>query len=308
MEIFINQQTLDVTLDGQETIGGIIQQLASWVESSGEYIIETLIDDMDVSSGLPADIAKRPGSSATKICLTTCPALEFRVRRLTIMDNYLSLLEEAILKSDLQGIKAITEEYPYLQNQLNEEITGVASDSPENELHTIIEALGQETQELTNDQRRSIGVIIQMTRAILDDRRKEIIHPLQSANQAAQHILKLIPDIMEVSVQLQSNEEKNAMQTVFSLTELLGKLLRTISIAAEDPKMQKVIPFTELQQAQQNIHQLLRDFEDAFAANDTVTVGDILEYELAPVLEQFCHTVIEYTPAADSGSAKDGTQ
>lgn len=140
MEIQVNQQQLDFSLEGTETVASVLSQLTQWVEDGGEFIIESVIDGQDVSGGLPPSLAEQQARDISSISLTTCPPLEFRLRRLTIMDNYLSLMEEAVLKGSLAEMQSITAEYPYLQHQLAQELNG--SDTAGNsELNTIVQAL-----------------------------------------------------------------------------------------------------------------------------------------------------------------------
>lgn len=293
MEIQINQQPLDVSLDGNETVAAVLRQLTSWVESSGELIVETYLDGSDVSGGLSPHISTQPAAEVSQIELVTCGPLEYRLRRLTVMDNYISLLEEGVLKGSLAQIQDIAREYSYLENSLDQELGGAAG-----ELHTILPALQHEQNELSREQRTSVATIIQMTRSLLQDRLRELTHPIDSVHDTARRLHEMLPAVAEVSIQLQSNDEREAMHTVFAAIELLSKLLRVLSLMQQMQPAGQSIPFQEISAQQEDLHRLLEELETALADNDSVTVGDILEYEIAPVLEQTCSAVLDNTPAA----------
>ncbi len=289
MEIFVNDEAIETTLEDNDTIGSVLNQLTGWIESNGEFVISTKFDEQDISSGLPPALAEQKATSGGSISIQTCPAIEYRVRRITIMDDYLSLLEENLLKGSLQEIQNAAIEYPYIQQQLAEEL---GSGSSSNELDTIIPALMQENKEPTSEQRQTIAIIVQMIRSVLQDRKREILHPQESARVAAEQLLDLMPEIVEVSIQIQSNEQQTAMKTVFSVSELLGKLLRSLGVIENTAQEANKLEIANLKEREIGILDLLKEFEEAFAANDTVSVGDILEYEVAPVLEEFCHDIL----------------
>lgn len=293
MEIQINQQPLDVSLDGNETVAAVLRQLTSWVESSGELIVETYLDGSDVSGGLSPHISTQPAADVSHIELVTCGPLEYRLRRLTIMDNYTSLLEESVLKGSLAEIQEIAAEYSYLENSIDQELGSAAV-----ELHTILQALQHEQSELSRDQRTSVATIIQMARSLLQDRLRELTHPVDSVRDTARRLHDMLPAVAEVSIQLQSNNEREAMHTVFATTELLSKLLRVLSLMQHMQPAGQSIPFQEISARQDDLHRLLEELETAMADNDSVTVGDILEYEIAPALEQTCTVVLESIPPA----------
>lgn len=289
MEIRINQQPLDFTLEGSETIAAVLLSLQQWVESGGEFIVESFIDGADMAAGIPDTLKHKPASEVNRIELTTCPPLGFRLRKLTILDNYLSVLEETVLKGTLTDIQAVADEYQYIQQQLAEELSG-CSNANTSELHTIVQALRTEKRELTSSQQQSVAIIIQMARSILKDRIRELTHPQQESQLAAQNLQKMLPHIAEVSILLQSNAEKTAMQTVFSATELLSKLLRTLGILRISTDSD--FPFSTIEAKETELRELLKELEAALTENDTVTIGDLLEYEITPIIEEVCATVL----------------
>ncbi|MFW6364213.1 MAG: hypothetical protein ACOC0D_10240 [Spirochaeta sp.] len=297
MRIQINQQPLDFTLEGSETVGDVLRELTRWIEDNGEIVVETCIDATDVSGGVPRELAALPAAEIGDIHIVSSSPLQYRLRRLTIMDNYMSLLEEAVLKGSLQTIQEITGEYPYIRSQLSDELNN-GQESGSSELDTIIQAIQMETQELQPEQRRSVAVIIQMARTILQDRIREIMHPMPSLHGTVEQMQALLPGIVEVSIQLQTNNEKAAMQTVFQTSELLSKLLRILGIIQERGDITHSLPLDKIQESHHNLISLLQELESALAENDSVTVGDILEYEIAPVLEDVCSEIRANIPAA----------
>ncbi|GAB6090300.1 hypothetical protein [Spirochaeta dissipatitropha] len=291
MKIRMNEQQLDVTINETDTIEVVLDQLGSWVESAGEIIAEVQLDGKPISSPPDPETGKQKAQKSQQLEITTCSPLEYRLRGLTVMDDYLNLLEEGVLKGNLQQIQDIAMEYPYIQDQLNREISG--DSKGRTDLHTIILALRAEEHEPGEEQRKSVAVIIQMARSILQDRSREIIHPDASAANAADRIMDLMPAILEVSVQLQSMDQREAMHTVFNLCELLSKLLRCLGYLPARSDIQHSIDLSGIESQQQDLNRLLQELEAALEDQDSVSIGDIIEYEIAPLLETVCTKVQE---------------
>lgn len=291
MKIRMNEQQLDVTINETDTIEVVLDQLGNWVESAGEMIAEVELDGKPISSPPDPETGRQKALDSQQLKITTCSPLEYRLRSLGVMDDYLNLLEEGVLKGNLKQIQEIAMEYPYIQDQLNREISGDAHGRTD--LHTIIQALRVEQQEPGEEQRKSVAVIIQMARAILQDRSREIVHPDTSAVDAASRIMDLMPAILEVSVQLQSMDQREAMHTVFNLCELLSKMLRCLGYLPARTDIQHSIDLSSLESQQQDLNRLLHELEAALEDQDSVSIGDIIEYEIAPLLESVCTKVQE---------------
>lgn len=92
----------------------------------------------------------------------------------------------------------------------------------------------------------------------------------------------------EIPLQLQQNEDKKAMNSVAELADSLSLLFQTIPyINLFTGKFSTlVIEDKSLTDFVQQFPPLLEDFLKAVEANDTVLIGDLAEYEIAPRLKE----------------------
>ena len=91
-----------------------------------------------------------------------------------------------------------------------------------------------------------------------------------------------------IPVQLQKNEDKTAMNTVTELADALSLLFQTIPYVNLFPENfdNLTIESKRLSSFVSDFPSLLEDFRKAVESNDTVLIGDLAEYEIAPRLHQ----------------------
>jgi hypothetical protein len=77
----------------------------------------------------------------------------------------------------------------------------------------------------------------------------------------------------EVSVLLQTGKDKAAMDTIIGFTDTVHSVLALVPFLPPDPERGRLIA---------DLTPVLRDLVAAFDAKDSVLIGDLLEYEVAP--------------------------
>lgn len=106
------------------------------------------------------------------------------------------------------------------------------------------------------------------------------------------HLFNTFEDLAEklenIPVQLQKNEDKTAMNTVTELADALSLLFQTIPYVNLFPETfdNLTIESKRLTSFVSDFPSLLEDFRKAVESNDTVLIGDLAEYEIAPRLRQ----------------------
>ena len=93
-------------------------------------------------------------------------------------------------------------------------------------------------------------------------------------------LIASLPALREIPVDLQTGRAGEAMHTVVQFAELFSRILRLLP-RAEGGKvdLQKVRQFAE------SLAPHLSEVRDAIEAEDTVLLGDLMEYEVAPCLD-----------------------
>jgi hypothetical protein len=94
-----------------------------------------------------------------------------------------------------------------------------------------------------------------------------------------------------VSILLQTGKDRQAMDTIVRFSELAQSLVRVVSsvLPADEAKR---IGGVDVQEFYQELNGILSELLQAFESKDTVLIGDLMEYEVAPRLEKL-HQVLE---------------
>jgi len=92
---------------------------------------------------------------------------------------------------------------------------------------------------------------------------------------AAGPVARLVPALGEVSVQVQTGRDREAMATVTGLSDAIQRLLPLVALLPPDGARARLIV---------DLNAPLRGLAAALEAKDTVLIGDLAEYEVAPRL------------------------
>lgn len=99
-------------------------------------------------------------------------------------------------------------------------------------------------------------------------------------------------DVAEISVELQSGKEKNALLTIKKLADLIEEFCRVATLGSLFSEYAAIkIDDKDFSEFFGEFSPVLSDLEQALQSNDTVTVGDLAEYEICPRLEAIYNTL-----------------
>jgi hypothetical protein len=124
---------------------------------------------------------------------------------------------------------------------------------------------------------------------LLSSRISEVTDPFTELKSGARALSNLIPRLSEVSIQLQTGKDQEAMGSVIEFTEISEKLIRLYN-GIEDQGFSGLgetqvedLSFSEFYT---QLNEILRELEEAFYSRDSVLIGDLLEYEIVPRSEK----------------------
>jgi hypothetical protein len=106
------------------------------------------------------------------------------------------------------------------------------------------------------------------------DRLQEIEHPEKEAAAAARLLAAAKPALENVPVLLQTGKDREAMQCILSFTELALKAIRILAYREEGREGSREFC--------REFNGILNELTAAFEVRDSVLIGDLFEYEIAP--------------------------
>ena len=113
----------------------------------------------------------------------------------------------------------------------------------------------------------------------------EILTALQVSSQKFKEIS---PKLSEIPVLLQSGKDGEANSIINNLAAEIDNFCHTATLSALFPDLYNQIKIENMDMASffEDFTPVLSDFEQSLSAKDTVTVGDLAEYEIGPRLEK----------------------
>lgn len=267
MEIIINEQRIDYELENEKTIGEVLKSIITWLEKADMRINSIQVDEAALTNDQLFD---RPINTVRKLQIESISNREYQINFLEYAQNYLILLNEALNKNDQKSLSELSKSYEEMRSVLFEIIGRSVQADMCKTLDSVFlndEEIGCKLQET--------GVEISQLNSVIKNYLVELVHPEKQMEKIVTNLVELAEKLDEVAIQLQTGQDKVAMAAIIHLVELLQAFMRCLVW------MEKKDTSTKLNKA---MNDMLAELEEALKTNDTVLIGDILEYEIKPFL------------------------
>ena len=282
MEIFINDKPVDFRLEGEKTFGGVFEALGAWLQKEG-YICSAVrlnghaVDPAEEPSEIPVAEIERIDVDVVKIG-------DLPKELLATLHQYLSLvartLEQPSDSTETPPNAAAREalaEYAYVRTSLEHflmDLLGEPGRAHFQRLDTALAALADrpDPASAVDDATREA---LEQTISLCEARRHELENPERELAAVMGLVHGMLDSVRDVPVQLQTGKNPQAMQTVVRFTELTAKMLRLLPTI---PNLRTlVVDEVPVDEHIQGLNQILSELTEAFAAEDAILVGDLVE-------------------------------
>ncbi len=290
MHITINSQSIDYTLESESTLGDVVAGIEKWLGESGLQIRSITSDGSSLDLSEKPSWETQPVEEIGSVDVVAVTPFEFLAEKLESLHGYFSTFVEAtvvdspVVSALLEERKAVAE---LLTTVVGEDTAGRFLDASEPK-ETDISALSEFSREIT---------------PVLEDRWLEIAEPEKNLCATIPALRKAISDLSDVSAYLQNGEDSEAMGRVLRFFELAQKLMRLLSSIGE----QRIRDLASLRIGSESITEcwstlngLLSELSAAITDADTITIGDLLEYEIGPRFAE----LIDATATADGDGVR----
>jgi hypothetical protein len=272
VNITINGKQADITIERERTVGEVLAGLESWLSGSGHRLSGLTVDGETADARSLDGLFDRELSTVTAMDIRTSSWAEHAVQSVVSLYAVARDLEqaaygdrEALWKAwaDLPGAQFLRTELP--------ELYGLAERGFAGE--------GRPPEEL---------------RGLLEERLRELENPRGELENAGPLIEALAQRLGDLPLDIQTGKDSRAAETMGLFSALAEKLFRLFNMLRVEgffPENLAVggVPVMEyIGEFDSTLKDLIRAYED----RDTVLVGDLAEYELAPRLLQFYSALI----------------
>lgn len=281
MTLTIDKKNIEFTLENEKKLDEVILNINSWL-SENQLIIEKLyINNEDFSMH---DLNVELDDIST-IDIETLSFTELNINNLSWIKYFFDKLIVAIHAWDTIALAQVKNEIPFVLNHLPN-ILSLDNKTPESiysETLTIMLNKYDNFQCKEEDvNKKDVDKFLNTIVQLITERLHEYINPILELKTSIGILLNLKDDLESVSIFLQSGKIKEAAIIMDNFTNIFHKILRIIKFNLNNKEVtngKNLDDFTE------GLDDILSELLDGFESQDTVLIGDILEYELLPKIE-----------------------
>ena len=273
MQIYLDNKALDFQLEKEKNLYEIVAALDKWLSSENFYITQLIADDK-VTDFRDADLLKSLQiESINELKISTATMLELKLSQLNAIQEYFLIIMKNIEAGNTENLIKVLDDYRNIKPLLKNCIDKVYSNNT-----GFIENFLNNKSEIEKNL-KGIMIFSENIMIIAETRKNEIISPEKELELLKQQFADAAEDAGNVSILLQTGKDKEAMDKVIEFVEFMKKLSRIISIL--DMKKMSPADKDNIQQFNTMLSELCSAIENA----DSVLLGDLLEYEIVPVVE-----------------------
>lgn len=285
MVITLNSEPFDVTLENEKTLNELFSGLSKWLSESGFEITGLKQDGKELELDKSSEWEKTLLDSINKLDIKAISESDKYVSDLQTLYQYITLLQNAITAENIALTNDLLTELPYITNAMDSFL--IKKDLPEVGTVKLLERINifKDKKEKQTENKNNLIQHLQNLSLILQIRIKEVTSPYNELKNTSELLKNLIPDISDVSVRLQTGDDKQAMNSVLKFIELSEKLIRIFPFLKEfgyTDIRNESIDSVSFKDFYKDLNSILVELVDAFDINDSILIGDLMEYEIAP--------------------------
>lgn len=288
MDIRINDQNLDFTIEKNETLGDVVKDIEAWLDGSDLVLYSVKHEDQNLLSQPYEQWAKTPHSEVGTLNVMVKHTRELTVLNLQTILEYLDLLKQAAAAGKGELLGELFSGFPALVESVRKHFP-----NPDATLQALVALfLHADVEEVLGwpkEKMQQAAKLIDLVSGNVSFRLQELQDPRAALETLSGDLKICIEEISEISILLQTGKDRQAMDTMVRFSELSQSLVRLVASVltnSTDPEKQVTVGGMGLQDFYRDLNRILAELLEAFHANDSVLIGDLMEYEVAPRLEQ----------------------
>ncbi|MDR0447499.1 MAG: hypothetical protein LBH07_02400 [Treponema sp.] len=287
MEITINGKAADIILESEKTAGEVIKGIHEWLANLDLFVSGLEIDGKTYGS-LSMD-------KAFDLPLDNISSIEVKT------SNWAELMLEALtsLKQDLKLYKSQEKEEQenYLRQWKETAPAHFLKDHGQDIYSIILSTMGNGS--FSED----------LLGGLVSERIREIEDPSLEMNKLKPTVEEITGKLEELPLDMQTGKDQRASETIVLFSSLVEKIFRLIFLfqyfqtdinSIETPIMNGSKKLT-LKEYLDEFSTALKELISAYENKDTVMVGDMAEYELAPRLRCLTSILCTISPGEMPG-------
>jgi hypothetical protein len=281
LEIQVNDQPLDFTLEGERTLGEVVRGLERWLEGSPLVLYSVLHGGRELLSLPPEQWAATPQAEVGRLEVTVKHNEELIRANLKTAAEFLAMARAftGAAETDPALAQELTRGLPHLAESLRRHFP---AQEVEQGLAGLAARLGQaQPGAAIGESRGETGLRLESLQNRVALQLEELEDPRGALRRLAADLAPCIDNAAEVPLLLQTGRDREAMAAIVHFSELTQAMVRLMGAAELN-----AIDGRPPQEYFGELNRILKELIEAFDAKDTVLIGDLMEYEIAPRLRK----------------------
>ncbi|MDR1971422.1 MAG: hypothetical protein LBQ46_05825 [Treponema sp.] len=272
MNITINGKPVDITIEDEKTIGEVLSGLENWLRGSGHRLSGLEVDGETADSRSLEAFLKRPLSAVEALDIKTSSWVEHASQAIASLYGVLQELENAAF-GERENLRRDWEAWPEAQF--------LRSEVPELYLMAEKTFAGE-------------GLAPRDLEGLLEERLRELENPRGALEALGSLVETLAGRLGDLPLDIQTGKDSRAAETMTLFSTLAEKLLRLFNLLRIEGLSPENLSIegAPVREFIGEFDAALKDLIRAYEERDTVLVGDLAEYELAPRLLRFYAAII----------------
>jgi hypothetical protein len=263
MDLYIDDNPVNVELQGEKTIGDFLASLQNLLKDEEVRITGLVFNGESVTASSLDTVFQKPLDGIETLAVRTKSTAQLTYAALQFASELVESLAGAneTEKRNLLQTWQEAPEKPFLEEQCPETASAVDGFLADAVSHTAV----------------SMSI---------DSCKKEITEPLAALSSLASDAEVVGKDLSELALHVQMGKDREAAKKILSFSVLAQKIFRLLQYFPAQLKKQLLQKFDD-ENFLKTFASNLKDFLSAVESGDSVMEGDIAEYEIAPALTLF---------------------
>ena len=287
MRLTINDADVSYSLESEKSLGEVVHGIRAWLAAAGFVITALQADERDLLQQPDPSWGSARVDAVSSLRVAAAHTGDMKIAHWRTVDRWLGMLEEDVTRQPAgpQGAAGTTDSLEQLLEGLPQTMESLAANPflpPGSDAGKRFEArfTGQKAEAVrswTEAERREAADLVGLLRGLVEARIEDATHPRESLSRCAGLIRECMTEIKDVSLLLQTGRDRPAMEIVIRFADNVQSLMDILPFLPPDPQRARLLA---------ELTPVLRELVAAFGSRDSVLIGDLLEYEVAPRMEK----------------------
>jgi len=273
MKIRINGVDADIQLENEQNVGEILCALDAWLNGTGHRLSGLSINGEAANTGSLEAFFGRTIDDITTLDIYTTPVLQ--------------LFAESLFNT-IQDINA----YEAAAFEEKGRFAGQWKQSPQ---ALLLAEHSPEIFDWASQTFSGEGSGTQVFRVLVEERLRELQDPAAEMNKTGPLVSEICARLEELPLDIQTGKDARAAETVRTFSGVAEKVFRVFNVLKTEgfPVGEITVENMSLTAYIEEFSTALRELLSAYEQHDTVLVGDLAEYEMAPRLRSLHAAVVD---------------